>query len=83
MEQAEILPDSLQDARWPVTLYVDADEQNYYFGYMQDGQKHLIGSGMAKLLSTEVNWGFTGVFVGMYTVGTEALYRWFRYEGEG
>lgn len=82
MESVQILPDHLQVAGCPVTLYVDADEQNYRFGYVQDGAKCQVGSGMAKLLSTEVNWGFTGVFVGMYTVGTMAAYRWFRYEGE-
>ena len=81
MEIVHILPEELQDVNCPIELYIDADEQMYYFGFLYDGEKYCVGSGMTKLLSTEVNWGFTGVFVGMYAVGVEACYEYFRYVG--
>lgn len=81
MEIVRTLPDTMQDVECPIELYVDADEQIYYFGFLCNGEKHCVGSGMAKLLSTEVNWGFTGVFIGMYAVETEAFFEYFRYVG--
>ena len=78
MEIVHILPDEMQDG--PIELYADADELVYRFGFISGGEKHCVGTGMAKLLSTEVNWGFTGVFIGLYAVETEAAFRYFRYE---
>lgn len=79
MEITHDLPDSLQNDECPVELYLEADEQLYSFGFIHNGEKCCVGSGMAKLLSTEVNWGFTGVFIGMYAVQTEAIFEYFRY----
>lgn len=81
MEIVHILPDELQNMQCPIELYIDADEQLYTFGYTYNDQKYVVGSGMAKLLSTEVNWGFTGVFIGMYAVETEAVFEFFMYQG--
>lgn len=82
METVYVLPEALQDIDCPIELYLEADAQKYSFGYICDGEKYCVGTGMAKLLSTEVNWGFTGVFIGMYAVGTEACYQYFKYEGK-
>lgn len=81
MEIVHILPEVLQDVKCPIELYTDADAQMYYFGYIYNDEKHCVGTGTAKLLSTEVNWGFTGVFIGMYAVGAEAGFRYFKYKG--
>ena len=81
MEIVHILPEPLQKVNCPIELYIDADAQMYYFGYISNGEKHCVGTGMAKLLSTEVNWGFTGVFIGMYAVGVKACYEYFKYVG--
>lgn len=86
MESAAELPEELAAA--PVELYLSSDREEYHFGYYFKNEKVEIGKGLAKLLSTEVNWGFTGVFVGMYATGngkkaeTPANYRWFTYRGE-
>ncbi len=51
-------------------LFVEADREFYHFGCInRSGEKIRIGSGMTKLLSSEVIWGFTGVYVGMYATG--------------
>lgn len=77
-----VLPDRLQASAEPIELYVASDPYQYQFGFVLNGEHCQVGSGMAKLLSTEVNWGFTGVFIGMYAVQTDAVFLSFDYCGK-
>lgn len=77
------------EAEGEVTLCIRSDREQYYFSAMlSDGRNIEIGSGMTKLLSSEVIWGFTGVFVGLYATGngrvsdTQAGFRNCRYLGK-
>lgn len=71
-----------------IELYIEADRETYHFGYLEGGLKREVGSGLVKLLSTEVIWGFTGVYLGMYVTGNgraesvEAGFKDFRYFGK-
>lgn len=71
-----------------VILWIEADRSQYHFGWLEHGEKRCLGSGAVKLLSTEVNWGFTGVYIGMYASGnghsceTPAVFKSFVYKGE-
>ena len=86
METVVELPDTLKCV--PVELYISSDREEYRFGYYVDEIPVEVGKGKTKLLSTEVNWGFTGVMVGMYATGngkaakSPAKFKWFRYRGE-
>lgn len=88
MELAAELPEPLSAPGTPVELYLSADREDYHFGYRYNDEVREIGTGKAKLLSTEVNWGFTGAMVGLYATGNgaepaaPAKYHWFRYRGE-
>lgn len=88
MEIPVQLPERLALTDVPAQLFIEADREEYHFGYYFEGNKCVIGSGKAKLLSTEVNWGFTGVFVGMYATGNgkrfniPAKYQYITYRGE-
>lgn len=70
-----------------IELYIDADREQYRFGVIDSGGKREIGSGLVKLLSSEVIWGFTGVYIGMYVTGNGkscrslARFKNFRYHG--
>lgn len=53
-----------------VILAIATDKERYYFKViLQNGQILELGTGMTKLLSTEVIWGFTGVYLGLYATG--------------
>ena len=53
----------------PVTLQISGDKDNYSFAYSQNDKPLIpIGNMEVKYLSTETNGGFTGAFVGLYTV---------------
>lgn len=87
METLCALPDTLALTDAPIALFLSSDRGHYYFGYYTDGTRVTVASGTVKLLSTEVNWGFTGVFVGMYSTGSgiastaAAKFKNFIYEG--
>lgn len=51
-----------------IVVGIDADEKNYSFYYRDCvGEKHILGSGMVKHLSTEIsNSPFVGVYCGMF-----------------
>lgn len=88
MEIPASLPGELADTKEPIELYLAADRETYYFGYYHQGDKAVVGTGKAKLLSTEVNWGFTGVLAGVYATGNgkrakaPAKFKYFSYQGE-
>jgi len=69
MEQVFDLPYELAFGDEPVELLLESDREKYRFGYLFHGEKVVVAEGLAKLLSTEVNWGFTGVYVGLYATG--------------
>ncbi len=87
-ETVTALPDELALTDAPIELYVSADREYYYFGYYYNGEKIQVGSGLTKLLSTEVNWGFTGAMLAMYATGggvastAPAKYAYFSYTGD-
>jgi len=69
-----------------VELRIEATPTDYHFYYRVDGKQWtLLGDGEARLLSTEVAGGFTGVFIAMYNYSrnkTKAYYDWFEYEAK-
>lgn len=70
VEDMEVYLEADIENEGSVTLYMKADREIYHFGIvLKDGNELEIGSGMTKLLSSEVIWGFTGVFVGFYATG--------------
>ena len=87
VEDMESVTERALPADKMVTLYIEADREQYTFGFVSRGEKHVVGTGMVKLLSTEVIWGFTGVYVGVYATGngracdTPAGIRRFSYQG--
>lgn len=75
------IPDSL------VTLHIHAEPTRYTFLYALDGQTpHVVATGAARYLSSEVAGGFTGVYLAMYATGTvqpastPADFDWFDYQ---
>ncbi len=65
----------------PVTLWVEADPRWYRFGF-STGERDVssLAYAEARHHSTEVAWGFTGVYLGMYAVGAEARFKSFDYD---
>lgn len=66
----------------PLKLEIAAAPQIYSFFVSEaGGRRHALGTGLTRLLSTEVAGGFTGVFLGLYAVdpsngaGTSADFR--------
>ena len=56
-----------------VTLVIRSDREYYRFGVQRpDGSVSFHASAMTKLLSSEVHWGFVGVYAGMYATGNGA-----------
>ena len=49
-----------------IKLIIDADNYNYNFSAIIDGEKVHLGSAQTKYVSTEIAGGFTGVFIGLY-----------------
>lgn len=70
-------------------LEIHGDEEYYHFGVRKDGAFRELARAETKLLSTEVNRGFTGVYIGLYASGNgkeckePAEFSWFLYEKEG
>ncbi len=52
-----------------IRLFIEANSTDYYFYAEIDGEKKLLGSGIAKYLTSEVCSGFTGNMLGIYAVG--------------
>lgn len=76
VEDMEVCKEIEIEETGKVTLSIRADRENYYFCVIsQDGRNLLIGTGMTKLLSSEVIWGFTGVLVGLYATGNGRVSR--------
>lgn len=70
VEDMDTCLESELDTEGNVTLFIRSDRKYYYFGVVtQDGRRWEVGTGMTKLLSSEVIWGFTGVFIGLYATG--------------
>ncbi|MEG0566154.1 MAG: glycoside hydrolase family 43 protein [Hungatella sp.] len=70
VEDMEVCLESEIELEGNVTLFIRSDRETYYFGIIsQDGRKLEVGTGMTKLLSSEVIWGFTGVLIGLYATG--------------
>ncbi len=57
------------DGEQPVTLMVKADREQYHFGIAVGDGVRWLETASTRLLSTEVNGGFTGVYIGMYATG--------------
>lgn len=76
-------------AEGDIRLFIRADRELYQLGYIDDDREIVLGSGLAKMLSTEVIWGFTGVYIGMYVTGNgkevrnPAVFRYFNYQPLG
>ena len=73
----------------PVTLHISADPDEYTFRCAAgDAEMTDLGKGETRYLSSEVAGGFTGVYLGMYAVGSggsaggPADFDWFEYVGE-
>lgn len=69
-----------------IQLSIKGDKHSYYFGFSSNGQSmSYVADGDARYLSTEVAWGFTGVYLGMYATGngttsqSPAHFDWFEY----
>ena len=56
------------------TLIIRAEAQNYHFYVQTQEGETLLGTGMAKYLSSEVATGFTGVILGLYAVNGNATF---------
>lgn len=68
-----------------VILQVEAFPDRYEFAFrMKDGALRTLDSAPTQPLSSEKTGGFTGVFVGMYASGADAMpfadFKWFDYE---
>lgn len=66
---------------------IESDAEHYHFYYsMKEGNWNLIGSGMERLISTEVANVWTGAYIGMYSDGdgtsnsAPADFDWFDYK---
>ena len=55
-----------------VTLVIRSDREYYRFGVQRPDGISFHASAMTKLLSSEVHWGFVGVYAGMYATGNGA-----------
>lgn len=89
VEDMEVCLEAKIEAKGDVILLIRADRENYYFSVVfPDGRNVVIGTGMTKLLSSEVIWGFTGVVLGLYATGNgrvsgiPARFRNCRYRGK-
>ena len=51
------------------TLVIRADRERYAFGVEENGEAHFAHTALTRLISTEVHWGFVGVYAGMYATG--------------
>lgn len=67
-------------------LRLKANAKNYHFGLALPGKPERdMGSGLIRLLTTEVAGGFTGVMIGLYATGngrtseSQADFAWFEY----
>ena len=83
--ESEGAPVSLEDG--PLILEIEATPQLYsFFVTGADGQRHALGTGLSRLLSTEVAGGFTGIYFGIFVVdpqngkGAFADFQKFSYE---
>lgn len=47
-------------------LRIESEHQEYRFFVENNGQKHSLGTGLTRYLSSEVAGGFTGVLIGLY-----------------
>lgn len=87
VKEAALPEEAGHSAAQTVELYIESDREWYHFGYISGGRKQEIGCGLVKLLSTEVIWGFTGVYIGMYVTGNGrecgclARFKNFHYDG--
>ena len=72
---------------YKATLFIKADRYAYSFGIRKNNQILWLESASTHLLSSEVNWGFTGVYIGMYAAGNSrncqnyAVFKQFSYSG--
>jgi alpha-N-arabinofuranosidase len=68
----------------PVTLQVESFADRYQFSFGSGGAVHPLGSAPTAPLSSELAGGFTGVFIGMFAEGAQAMppadFDWFDYE---
>jgi alpha-N-arabinofuranosidase len=69
-----------------IELAIQADANAYTFSYaLPDQDMHVLATGLARYLSSEVAGGFTGVYLGMYATSngqdraTPADFAWFDY----
>ncbi|HEX4713453.1 MAG TPA: hypothetical protein VH164_00850, partial [Ktedonobacteraceae bacterium] len=65
---------------------IQADADKYTFAYALPGQStHMLATGAARYLGSEVAGGFTGVYLGMYATSNgqdqsaQADFDWFEY----
>lgn len=56
-------------AAGPVRLCIRAGREAYRLGILHEGGFQEIGAGLTRLLSTETNGGFVGVYIGLYATG--------------
>lgn len=69
-------------------IAVMGEEADYHFGVMENGEFLELAKADTRLLSTEVNRGFTGVYIGLYASGNgencrkPAVFSYFRYKGQ-
>jgi xylan 1,4-beta-xylosidase len=70
----------------PIVLEVTADDRAYTFSWRLDqvSQPVVFPPVQAKYLSSQVAGGFTGVYLGVYSAGQDAVaaFDWFDYQGE-
>lgn len=71
----------------PLLLRIDSDTNRYTFSWAQsDGGWHILGTGLERLISSEVANVWTGAFVGMFSSGNgkpcvhPADFDWFEYD---
>jgi len=55
------------------TLVIKASHERYIFFLQSDGEDILLGTAQTKYLSSEVAGGFTGVLIGLYATGADAV----------
>ncbi|MFD1953093.1 hypothetical protein ACFSL6_02585 [Paenibacillus thailandensis] len=64
------------------TLVIRASHERYSFFIQADGKDILLGTAQTKYLSSEVAGGFTGVMIGLYAHGEDALAEFSKFKCE-
>lgn len=52
---------------------IRSNQERYSFLFQTDGEEILLGSAQTRYLSSEVAGGFTGVLIGLYATGDDAV----------